>query len=85
MTRFLLVLPLVLSAAAADAKPCRPADAAVSNVERQGCEKQKQEKVVPYEPGAQRAGRQPGFIDVGSGTEIRVGGRVQMDYDTRRR
>jgi hypothetical protein len=83
MTRLLLVLPLVLSAGAADAKPCRPADPAVSNAGRQSC--LKQEKVVPYEPGAQRAGRQPGFIDLGSGTEIRVGGRVQMDYDTRRR
>jgi hypothetical protein len=26
-------------------------------------------------------GRQPGFIDLGNGTEVRVGGRVRIDVD----
>ena len=82
MTRLLIVLPLALTAAAADAKPCRPVDARESRAERPGCDKG--EKLVPYEPGAQRAGRSPAFIDLGNGTEVRVGGRVQMDYDRRR-
>lgn len=42
------------------------------------------ERLRPYEPGAVRAGRDPGFVDLGDGTEVRVGGRVRMDYDVRR-
>lgn len=38
----------------------------------------------PYDPDRARAGRTPGFIDLGNGTEVRVGGRVRMDYDLRR-
>jgi hypothetical protein len=39
------------------------------------------EKLVPYE--AERSRDRPGVFQFG-GTELRVGGRVQMDYDTRR-
>jgi hypothetical protein len=84
MIRILLVLSLAAAAVPAVAKPCKSTDLqGRSAVPQSGCERQ--EKLMPYEPGAQGAGRQPGFIDLGGGTEIRVGGRVQMDYDTRRR
>ena len=84
MILLLLVLSLAAAAVPAEAKPCKTRDARAGNAAPQSsCERQG--RLVPYEPGAQRAGRQPGFIDLGGGTEIRVGGRVQMDYDTRRR
>lgn len=41
-------------------------------------------RVEPYDPDAVRAGRRPGTIDFGNGTEVRIGGRVRMDYDVRR-
>ena len=41
-------------------------------------------KVEPYDPDRVRAGRTPGFIDLGNGTEVRIGGRVRMEYDVRR-
>ncbi len=82
MRRLLLILPLAISATTAAAKPCRPGDVRSASQERPGCERP--EKLVPYEPGAQRTERPPGFINLGNGTEVRVGGRVQMDYDRRR-
>jgi hypothetical protein len=42
------------------------------------------ERLQPYDPDKVRAGREPGFIDLGQGSELRVGGRVRMDYDVRR-
>lgn len=41
-------------------------------------------KVEPYDPDRVRAGTRPGFIDLGGGTEVRIGGRARMDYDARR-
>ena len=41
------------------------------------------ERLQPYDPDRVRAGNRPGIIDLGNGTEVRVGGRVQFDYDTR--
>ncbi|WP_375459777.1 hypothetical protein [uncultured Enterovirga sp.] len=41
-------------------------------------------KVEPYDPDRARAGRRPGFIDLGGGTEVRIGGRARVDYDVRR-
>ena len=41
-------------------------------------------KVEPYDPDRVKAGRNPGFIDLGNGTEVRIGGRARMDFDTRR-
>ena len=43
------------------------------------------QKLEPHDPDRQRAARRPGFIDLGNGTEVRVGGRVRMDYDARSR
>jgi hypothetical protein len=41
-------------------------------------------KVQPYDPDRARPGSRPGFIDLGGGTEIRIGGRARMEYDLRR-
>jgi hypothetical protein len=68
----------------AEARPCRPGEAPRFSAEgRPSCETG--ERLKPYDPTAQRAGSRPGFIDLGNGTEVRVGGRVQMEYDARRR
>ena len=41
-------------------------------------------KLEPYDPDRVRSGGRPGFIDLGGGTEIRVGGRARGEYDGRR-
>ncbi len=81
----LLALPLLgLAVSAAEARPCRSGEAPRALAEgRRTCEAG--ERLRPYDPDALRAATRPGFIDLGGGTEVRVGGRVQMDYDTRRR
>ena len=39
----------------------------------------------PYDPDGVRASRgRDGFVDVGGGTELKVGGRVRFDYDRTR-
>lgn len=75
-------LSLALAAPApAQADACRvPAKAAAAKARDSGCKPQ--EKIVPYEPDQARA--RPGVFQFGNGTEVRVGGRVQMDYDSRR-
>jgi hypothetical protein len=66
----------------ASAKACRrPAEA---GGERKAADCQPSERLRPYEPETIRAGRERGFIDLGNGTELRVGGSVRMDYDVRR-
>lgn len=68
----------------AEARPCRPGEAPrFSDDGRAHCDTG--DKLRPVDPAAPRAGSRPGFIDLGGGTEVRVGGRVQMDYDARRR
>lgn len=42
------------------------------------------ERLTPYDADAARAGRTPGFIDLGGVTEVRIGGRARLDYDVRR-
>ena len=86
MIRPALVALLFASAltAPAQARPCRPGEAPrFSGEGRPSCEAG--EKLRPYDPAAQRTGSRPGFIDLGNGTEVRVGGRVQMNYDSGRR
>lgn len=41
-------------------------------------------KLEPYDPDRQRAGSRPGFIDLGGGTEVRVGGRARYEYGYQR-
>ena len=38
----------------------------------------------PYDPDRARSGSRPGFVDVGGGTEVRVGGRTRVEYGTTR-
>lgn len=71
-----------LDAALADS--CRRADDRLVANERARPDCRPDERLRPYEPDRVRAGRDPGFVDLGNGTEVRVGGRVRMDYDARR-
>ena len=77
---FAIVIALVSSQAYADACP-RPAKAPG---ERKAADCKPSERLRPYEPEKTRPGRDRGFIDLGNGTELRVGGSVRMDYDVRR-
>ena len=62
----------------AAAKDCRPADAppGVDVPDRPGCKPSRPAK--PAETGL-KAGREPGFIDLGNGTEVRFSGRVRTE------
>ena len=62
--------------------PAEPAKRGSRAASRKDCPPPR--KLEPYDPGAVRAGSRPGFIDLGGGTEIRVGGRARFDYDVRR-
>ena len=73
----------LLAISAAQAETCR-APASGDKAASAGTRCKPSERLQPYEPGAVRAGRDRGFIDLGNGTEVRVGGRAQMDYDVRR-
>ena len=71
-----------LASSQASAEACRrPAEA---RGERKSADCKPSERLRPYEPEKTRAGRDRGFIDLGNGTELRVGGSVRMDYDVRR-
>jgi hypothetical protein len=69
---------VLLAGGAASAEDCRPADAppGVRVPDRPGCQ--------PLRPGKpaetrSKAGREPGFIDLGNGTEVRISGRVRVE------
>ena len=61
-------------AACADGKDCRrkTTKAAPAHPEPKRFE--------PYDPDRARSGSRPGFVDVGGGTEVRVGGRTRVEY-----
>ena len=86
MIRFIVLalLGTIVLAASAEARPCRPGETPrfLANG-RASCDGH--EKLKPHDTDGPRGGRAPGFVDLGNGTEVRIGGRVQMDYDTRRR
>jgi hypothetical protein len=73
---------LLLAASAAAAEPCPTGPRAQDRATAAGCKPA--EQLRPYDPDAERAGRRPGFVDLGNGTEVRVGGRTRLDYDVRR-
>lgn len=77
----LILALLVLAAPAIAAETCRTDRNKVRGADGR-C--RAAEKVRPYEPDRVRAGSQPGFVDLGGGTEVRIGGRVRADYDARR-
>jgi hypothetical protein len=68
----------------ADAKDCPRAGASVHarGPDRPGCPSEAKPK--PEDRPALKAGERPGFIDIGGGTELRVGGRVRVEMDHRR-
>lgn len=72
-----------LAATAIQAADCRPGPDGRGRTGRD-CPAPRREKIEPYDPDRARAGRAPGFIDLGHGTEVRVGGRARLDYDVRR-
>lgn len=74
---------LILSAAPALAESCRLPDRPDRKTAR-GTPCPPAERLTPYDPDSARSGRMLGFIDLGQGTEVRIGGRARLDYDTRR-
>jgi hypothetical protein len=82
-----VALQLCLAAAVAFASGAAFADACPRSGDagkRKAADCKPSERLQPYDPDKVRAGREPGFIDLGQGSELRVGGRVRMDYDVRR-
>ena len=75
---------LALSLEPAVAESCPPDRGAASSRSRRACPPPA-ERLRPHEPDRLRSGREPGFINLGNGTEVRIGGRVRLDADTRRR
>lgn len=77
----LAALPLLVGSA--QAKDCQRGDAAsqARRSERPGCGAASDQPRRPDDREALKAGRRPGFIDLGGGAEIRVGGRVRLDVD----
>ena len=73
----LFAVAAIIAAETSWSKDCRPSDAppGVQVADRPGCK--------PSAPAnaakAQRPGSQPGFVDLGNGTEVRVSGRVRME------
>ena len=79
-----LVVP-ALSATAAAARDCRPSPDAPPGVRvppPPGCLKSPPPQAPRGE--ALRAGRQDGFVDLGGGSSVRIGGRVRVDAAGRR-
>jgi hypothetical protein len=76
----------VFSAAASHAKDCPPGNAssgARRTTDRAGCPTTETPR-RPDERPALKAGQRPGFIDLGGGTEVRIGGRARLDMDRSR-
>lgn len=82
-TRYLLAMTVsLMSAGPVLAAPCKEPEGRAAT-SRKNCPPPPR-KVEPYDPERLRVGSRPGFIDVGGGTEIRVGGRARMEYGTAR-
>jgi hypothetical protein len=65
----------------AEARDCRPADPppGVRVQLPAGCEARNPQPVRGPEPPRAQAGRDPGFVDLGNGTTVRIGGRVRAE------
>lgn len=78
----LAVATALLAATAARAEGCKPAKLGARGGSARPCTAPS--KIEPYDPDRVRSGSRPGFIDLGNGTEVRIGGRARLDYDMRR-
>ncbi len=77
--RMLLLAPFLLLAAPPalarpDCRPPRDLPPGVTTPPRVGCP-----AVKTRDQGALRAGRTPGFVDLGNGTEVRISGRARFE------
>ncbi len=81
----LAVLASIVAAHPGAARDCRPAEAppGVRVPERAGC-KPPQAARADAKPAPARTGRAPGFIDLGNGTQVRIGGEVGVEVQSRR-
>lgn len=80
----LQIASLLLVGTPALAETCRAPDRPDRKVVSGGTRCPQAERPTPYDPDRARAGRTPGFIDLGGGTEVRIGGRAKFDYDVHR-
>lgn len=80
-----LAILALLAASGAAAETCpAPSDPARRGVGTRASCPPRARTVEPYDPDRVRAGGRPGFVDLGGGSEVRIGGRARMDYDARR-
>ena len=83
--RLILASALCLAAGSAKAAECRlPADwpPGVRPPAARDCAAKRPAAKPPTDD--LRAGREPGFVDLGNGSSLRVSGRVRVDVITRR-
>ena len=81
----LLVLAGLLATHPGAARDCRPDEAppGVRLPERTGC-KPPDAARADSKPAPAKTGRAPGFIDLGNGTQVRIGGEVGVEVQNRR-
>jgi hypothetical protein len=80
-----MIAGLALFADPASARECRASETipGVRGALQQGCKPKAVSAPRPQDE-ALRGGRNPGFVDLGNGVEIRIGGRVRADAVLRR-
>ena len=71
-------LGIGVACAACASKDERRSGTTTAGCKSSGCEKAR--KFEPYEPARSRSGGLPGFVDVGGGTQVRIGGRVRTEF-----
>lgn len=86
MNARLLMLSVLVSACAfsgaVESEPARTREGE-SGVVKPTPRRAAPERPAPFDPRDVRRG-EPGRFDFGNGTEVRIGGRVRLDYDLRR-
>lgn len=83
--RLFLASAFLLAAGAASAKECRlPADWPPGVRPPAGAACAAKRPAARSAADEVRAGREPGFVDLGNGSSLRVSGRVRVDVTTRR-
>ena len=81
--KLLLAGGALLASPAGSAKDCAPGNLppGVRVPERPGC---KAKQAAAGVQGRLKQGRNPGFVDLGNGTEVRISGRTRIQLDTGR-